>query len=97
MSMNLHAESRGKAIELWQTPTWVTYMALVDCDGNVRSSVKGKEARRAIFIYLEWAKSSLSGTWKDAARLEESRRRVTSHVEYVKDAIADGRIEVYML
>jgi DUF1680 family protein len=50
MSMNLHCDQ----IELQQTPTYITYMCMVDSDGEVQGELTGKNARRALEIYCFW-------------------------------------------
>lgn len=73
MSMNLHARCGKEKFDLWQTPTSVTNMALVQADGSISQEVTGKKARRALYIYLEWVKATTDGVWYD---LEENREAI---------------------
>jgi hypothetical protein len=43
-------------MDLWQTPTNITHLCLMDHDG-IHWVVKGKAAARALRCYLEWVKS----------------------------------------
>jgi hypothetical protein len=70
MSMNLHSPQ----LDLWQTPTWVTYLALYDADGNERTLKEKKH------IYASWVKSTGNGAYPDQESAELSRRRITNHL-----------------
>lgn len=50
--MNLHCNK----MDLWQTPTYITHLCLMDHDG-IHLEVKGKAAARALRCYFEWVKS----------------------------------------
>lgn len=90
MSMNLHARTKKGEINLYQTPTWLTYAATIDHNGAVRYSVGNANAKRALHIYCQWAES-LGG------HDEDSREALREHVEYVKSRINDPGLEVYVL
>lgn len=66
--MNLHCEE----MELWQTPTHITYMCYSNQDGGWRG-IK--------YRYVEWVKSSTNGVWKDAKELQWARERVNDHLK----------------
>jgi hypothetical protein len=68
MSMNLHC----KEVDLWQTPTHITYMCYSDNDG-------GWEGIR--YRYIAWVKGHLDGAWKDLEDLRELRGRIDRHGE----------------
>ena len=53
MSMNLAVSCDGIDLKLWQTPTYITRMCLMTENGY-RSRVKGNNAMRAVFCYLQW-------------------------------------------
>lgn len=76
MSMNLYCDE----IELWQTPTWVSELAVYDCNGEER------DVEETIYIYASWVASTLNGRWEDAEEAAEARLRVKEHVEAVKNA-----------
>lgn len=59
MSMNLHSPQ----LDLWHPPTWVTFLALSDADGNKRTL---KEAKH---VYSEWVKSTWHGAEEINAHL----------------------------
>ena len=71
MSMNLHSN----AIELWQTPSWITEVAMYDGQGNNRP------VGEVIYIYSEWLKSTLNGVWTNYEELREARKQVKIHLE----------------
>lgn len=96
MSMNLYAKCKSGEIELWQTPTQITYMILVDGDGVVRSA-KGYRAKRALHSYIRWVEGSMDGAWKSEKELNDYREIVKSHVEYVKSFLDKAGLKVYYL
>ena len=53
MSMNLRCDS----VDLWQTPTWITYLAMYDSTGRKRTK------KETLHIYIEWVKSRSQGCW----------------------------------
>lgn len=62
MSLNLTLHD-GQQIELWQTPTWVTYMCL---SYNPETAEPDGVRRR----YGYWVGSHLNGSWEDREHLE---------------------------
>jgi len=74
MSMNLHAIG----VDLWQTPTWITYLALFDSNGDERS------LEEALHIYISWVETHTEGVWNSAEDHESMRERVRNHIEEVK-------------
>ena len=61
MSMNLHLKINGKEIDLFQTPTHITYMCTMTNSGVPAFKLTGKKAHRAIYCYTEYV-SSFSST-----------------------------------
>ena len=57
--MNLHCNR----MELRQTPTYITYMCMVQPDGSIPDEVAGLKAKHSLQIYSQWIMSSLSGPW----------------------------------
>ena len=86
MSMNLYVNN--KAVDLWQTPTWVTYMVLLDRKGKAR---KWKDTRH---LYLEWVKSHTQGAWKDDEQYIEMKNRVLWHTQ---DIMKAGKLKFYCM
>ncbi len=77
MSMNLTCEG----VELWQTPTHITWMCL-SYDPVSGEPDGGHDAVRR--RYILWVESSLNGTWHDADDLSWQRDRVKEHVKMIK-------------
>lgn len=87
--MNLHAEDEsGRELNLWQTPTWVSYMCLLNHKNERR---KWKDTRH---IYLEWVKSNSQGSFASIEESDEIGERVKSQVKEVMDA---GKLEFYVM
>ncbi len=76
MSMNLHCDE----VELWQTPTWLTHVALYDCKGDERLVDETQH------IYLNWVVSQLNGSYHSVEDAELARDRVKYHKQEVIDA-----------
>jgi len=75
MSMNLYAEDKkGKKVELWQTPTWITYLCFNTHDN------KQREWKDTLFIYTEWVKSHLQGVWDSNEEYEDMKREIDDHI-----------------
>ena len=74
MSMNLVADK----IELWQTPTWVTYMCLYT--ENAEGVRREDEWPAVRYRYARWVESRMNGVWDDVTAHEEMRRRVREHL-----------------
>ena len=68
MSMNLHC----KQMDLWQTPTHITYM----CISNNNGGWKGIKYR-----YTQWVESHSNGCWENIEQLEEMRRGIKEHIK----------------
>ena len=63
MSINLIADN----CELLQTPTWITHLALFDCNGNDRD---WKETR---YIYCKWLDSLKNCSYSSKEEADEYR------------------------
>ena len=70
MSMNLYC----KQMDLWQTPTHITYMCYSNGDGGW----KGIKYR-----YEQWVESRSNGMWRDdqAEEFNELMRQIKGHLE----------------
>ena len=97
MSMNLHASCDNKSLDLWQTPTYITYMCCVNDKGQVISELKGKRAIGALRSYIEWVKGSAGGVFQTLEYAENKRTTVYEHVEYIENAINSGYIKVWIM
>lgn len=76
MSMKLHCNE----VELWQTPTWLTHVALYDDLGEKR---RPEETR---YIYLTWVTSQLDGAYSSVEEAADARDRVKFHKQEVIEA-----------
>jgi hypothetical protein len=74
MSMNLHSPQ----LDLWQTPTWVTYLALYDADGNERTLAEKKH------IYHSWVIQHSDGVWETREELDACVLRIREHIKDLK-------------
>ncbi len=87
--MNLHVETKdGKEIDLWQTPTWVTDMCLIN---HKQESRKWKDTRH---LYLEWVKSRTQGVWDSIEEAEDMRERVQEQIDDLTDV---GKLKFYAI
>ena len=74
--MNLYCDE----IELWQTPTWLSELAVYDCNGEER------DVEETIYIYTSWVESTLNWCFQSAEEAAEDRKKVKEHIEAVKNA-----------
>jgi hypothetical protein len=86
MSMNLHSD----AVDLWQTPTWITYLAMYDADKRQRP------VNETTHIYCEWVQSQLNGAWDSCEQLDAERSRVNYHLQEVR-SVPPHELEYYIL
>lgn len=93
MSMNLNATTKNGAIDLWQTPTQISYTILPEGSGEV----KGAKAKDALIRYMEWVKYSTNGAWNSVEELQDAKQRVDEHLEYVKGFINDKTLCVWVM
>lgn len=77
MSMNLHCEGYC----LIQTPGWITAACTVDSEGYIYNSLKGDEAKRALYIYLEWVQSR----HRNSAITPEQVKEMDEETEYFRE------------
>ena len=78
MSMNLHC----KEVELWQTPTWVTYLIESDMDGGWKGVLKR---------YKMWVESHTQGSFESEEALNFKREIVNDHLKQLDHAVKDNR------
>ena len=97
MSMNLTVECGGAYLDLWQTPTYITYMCVMNSAGQT-GTLTGDDAIRALHMYLTWVKNSLNGVWNDKQAYQDTIERVQDEVDNVKNFLQnhpEGDFEVY--
>lgn len=71
MSINLYVICDGVSLDLVQTPTYITCMCMMSCDG-VKSKLKKKHALRAVNCYLMWASTIANNA---------------DHIDYVRSCV----------
>lgn len=91
MSMNLNCN----LVELWQTPTSITYMCL-ETDQGFLNEVKGKQAKAALARYIHWIKGSANGIYKSPKEADTARKYINDHIEEVNKVIKNKKLKVYM-
>ena len=80
MNLTLHDGEDGPQIDLWQTPTWVTWICLsYDPDTGTPDGDHAGVRRR----YIVWVEGHLNGLRKDEEELEWERERIKEHLETV--------------
>jgi len=77
MSMNLHCDQ----IELWQTPSYISYMCFSNEDGGWQG---------ILYRYKEWVRGTLSGCWVNNEALEVAKQNVLCHCADLDEAAAKG-------
>lgn len=99
MSMNLHCNK----MQLWQTPTWVTYMCLIT-DKGFKPEVKGKQARAAANRYMEWVRGLTDGAWGNSPNakgskedLEHLRLSIRNHLETLQQLMCLEDFKIYYM
>ena len=96
MSMNLHCNQ----LDLWQTPTWITYMCTMLPNGYVGNNLEGDDAKRALHMYTEWVGSqtmSVTENEEEAARADERRAIINEHIAKVRDAAESADLKVWWM
>jgi hypothetical protein len=89
--MNLHCDK----IELYQTPTWVTYMCTMDVNGK-HGYAKGPDAKRALYCYLEWCSSrgrKISNNDEEYREMQEDHAACLNHRQEVIRMIENTPID----
>jgi hypothetical protein len=88
MSMNLAVKFGKYRFDLWQTPTYITYM----CIGNkTTSKLNGARAKEALERYIIWAESTLNGVWDSEEELEFNRFAVAQHVAELRTEMTTAK------
>lgn len=75
MSINLHIENSH--IDLRQTPTWLTNLALYDYAGNKRY---WEETRH---IYVSWLRSLMNGSYNSQEEYDFHKESIDSAIEEI--------------
>jgi hypothetical protein len=67
MSINLKCAE----VDLWQTPTYITYMCYSNNDGGWQG---------ILYRYIQWVKSHTNGVWKNPKDLEYMKECINIHI-----------------
>ena len=91
MSMNLHASVGGEELFLMQTPSYVTDMCVVDSEGTLRNDLTGKEAKRALHIYVQWVQSQYQGPYKSQEEADDDYQDYKEHLSSILAPLSMGK------
>ena len=92
--MNLHCNR----MELRQTPTYITYMCMVQPDGSIPDEVAGLKAKHALQIYSQWIRSSINGPWYDVESLSAARAWLSEELGHLQEVLKSRKkLVVYIL
>ena len=83
MSMNLNCN----LIELWQTPTHITYMCMMDDTGKLGYKYTGKKALAALLRYKEWYENRMIKIFEyeqECGASEQELKETQEHHEILK-------------
>lgn len=80
MSMNLHAQYGKEKIDLWQTPTQITY-TLIGTDKHCE--FHGAQARDILKRYCMWVKYSANGVWASGEDANWAREVADMHLKEI--------------
>ena len=98
MSMNLNCRLGGTHINLRQTPTQISYMCIVQCDGSMPNELTGNKARHALQIYCKWVEGSLNGMWPSVEALKEANQHNLEEINRIQDIIkSKKKLEVWVM
>ena len=93
MSMNLHARTKKEVIDLWQTPTQISYTIL---PSSIEEAT-GKKAQEALERYLEWVGYS----WHEYRLSYEDKKilmqEIRDHVQYVSQFMKNRTLTVWVM
>ena len=83
MSMNLNAEVKatGERIDLWQTPTWVSYMCVESWEEDENGVPLQRHWKDTRKLYSDWLRSRLQGVFHDQEEHEDLREAIEDHLE----------------
>ncbi len=99
MSMNLNLEINGKAVNLYQTPTWVSNMCQVPL---ILEGDKRKYREMAVEIYCQWVEGlHTSGAFtneEDYKAFQEAHSMDIRHTKEIRGMIKNAKtVEVWVM
>ena len=95
MSMNLHCNN----VDLWQTPTYITWMCMAEKDGY-SMEFKGVKAKRALQAYIQWVmgiNGSFCGNEEEYQIHLADIKADREHCDSVRKAIESKGLVVYVM
>lgn len=101
MSMNLNLRVDGEVFNLYQTPTWVTYILITDDNGNQNWEVTGDKAKGVLFRYITWVNKEFVGnryflSQKEKEESEDRRQTVKEHINKLMK-VKDKNLEFWVM
>lgn len=93
MSMNLHARTRKEVIDLWQTPTQISYTIL---PSSIEEAT-GKKAQEALERYLEWVGYSWMGQFLSYEDKYLFMQEIKDHIQYVSRFMKNRTLTVWVM
>jgi hypothetical protein len=90
MSINLHAKAGDIEINLFQTPSVISWMICTDERGQM-DEWEGRDAKRALRAYLYWAHSTLK--FESADEIEDWKR----HEKYIHSFLKRDDLKVWCI
>lgn len=98
MSLRLHAISGTTEINLIPTPSYIAYMIFVDHRGSLHRELIGRNAKRALYMYLELVDSLDNRIYTKWMMNFYNEIRTNIHRQHIEEFIKrDDRLVVYMM
>jgi hypothetical protein len=93
MSTNLHARTKKEVIDLWQTPTQISYTIL---PSSIEEAT-GKKAQEALERYLEWVHYHWTGELLCYEDEKILMKEVEEHTKYVNQFMKNRTLTVWVM
>lgn len=91
MSMNLQASVDGDSIFLYQTPSYITFMCLLDTDNEVKNELSGKKAIHALHLYMQWVQFLADGVFRTREQAVDAKNNISAHIEKITGLLETTR------
>ncbi len=88
MSMNLNLKVNGNHVDLFQTPTYISYLLMTNDKGEQMYEVKGKKAKGVLRRYIFWLRDQrqrLVNSCKNSEERENVSESYNSHITIVSN------------
>jgi hypothetical protein len=89
--MNLYCSSGGEEVNLQQTPTYISYMCVVQPNGKIYGRLTGKKAKHALQMYCQWLRGTLNRVWNTKEDLEEAQKWINENILEIQSVIKRRR------